>query len=65
MAGHFSRARYAKIWSSRHFGYVIIDECACAPEPISLIPIAGTLIVSIFWFFDLIFKSSFNFIIFK
>lgn len=41
MAGLFTRARCSPNWSVNHFSYVIIDECGCAPEPISLIPIAG------------------------
>lgn len=44
-AGLLSRARADKfVWSPKHFGFVIIDECASAPEPVSLIPIAGTTI---------------------
>lgn len=44
-AGLLSRARAEKfVWSPKHFGFVIIDECASAPEPVSLIPIAGNTI---------------------
>lgn len=47
-AAIFTRARCTPDWSAKHFGYVIIDECGCASEPISLIPIAGKEINSTF-----------------
>lgn len=28
-------------FSAKHFSHIIIDECACTHEPVSLIPIAG------------------------
>lgn len=50
MAGLFTRARVSRNWSAKHFGYIIIDECGCAPEPISLIPIAGKQVNSFLLF---------------
>lgn len=44
VAGCFVRSRIdKKVWKSDHFDYVFIDECASAPEPMTLIPIAGIL----------------------
>lgn len=30
-----------RVWSADHFEYVIIDDCASAPQSMSMIPIAG------------------------
>lgn len=49
MTGLFTRARIGRDWSAEHFQFIVIDECACAAEPISLIPIAGKKINSIFF----------------
>lgn len=40
-AGCLARAREDLNFSSRHFSYVFIDECASTHETVSLIPIAG------------------------
>lgn len=43
-AGCLVRARNNNGFSSSHFSYVFIDECASAHETMSLIPIAGKII---------------------
>lgn len=41
-AGSLVRAREKDAkFSSSHFSHIIIDEAACIPEPVSIIPIAG------------------------
>lgn len=47
-AGCLTRAREdAKVWRPDHFGYVIIDECASAPETMALIPVAGKIFTAV------------------
>lgn len=41
MAGLLMRAQKDPDFDSKHFSYVIIDECASSNEISSLIPIAG------------------------
>lgn len=42
-AGSLTRAREIDVhFDSCHFTHVFIDEAACHPEPVSMIPIAGT-----------------------
>lgn len=43
-AGCITRAREDKIFDAGHFSFVFLDEAACAPETVSIIPIAGTYI---------------------
>lgn len=41
-SGSLVRAREKDTnFNSSHFSHIIIDEAACVPEPVSLIPIAG------------------------
>lgn len=40
-SGHLARSRHNSEFSRKHFGYILIDECASAHETMALIPIAG------------------------
>lgn len=41
VAGNLTRANCCPVFRPDHFNYVIIDECACAHETMTLLPIAG------------------------
>lgn len=41
VAGNLVRANNNASFKPDHFSHVIIDECACAHEPLTMIPIAG------------------------
>lgn len=40
-SGCLVKARHNACFTSDHFGYIFIDECASAQETMALIPIAG------------------------
>lgn len=40
-SGCISRARKERTFDAKHFGFIFIDEAACIPEIVTLIPIAG------------------------
>lgn len=40
-AGCFTRVREESYYDPSHFDYVFVDEAACVPESVTLIPIAG------------------------